>query len=82
MVLLVAVVAAALEAQVDGRHAGVHRPRGALPPGIRRQGQSRALAFATTLVSALPRTVGRYTPGPYATTLVSALSIGAHSKKK
>ncbi|ONM17433.1 Serine/threonine-protein kinase SRK2A, partial [Zea mays] len=42
--LQVAVVAAALEAQVDGRHAGVHRPRGALPPGIRRQGQSRALA--------------------------------------
>jgi hypothetical protein len=38
--LVVAVVAAALEAQVDGGHAVLHRPGGPVAPGIRRKGQS------------------------------------------
>jgi hypothetical protein len=49
--LLVAVVAAALEAQVDGRDAGVHRAGGAIPPGVRRQGQSRPFAHHFPLSS-------------------------------
>ena len=53
----VAVVAAALEAQVDGGHAGVHRPGGALPPGIRRQGQSVSLSRQILLSLSLRRQI-------------------------
>ena len=57
---LVAVVAAALEAQVDGGHAGVHRPGGALPPGIRRQGQS--VSLSRQILLSLSLSVVRFSP--------------------
>lgn len=74
LVALHAVVAAALEAQVDGGHAGVHRPGGALPPGIRRQGQSLR-SLLVRFSSLVPETVRRGKVGPHvAVTILSRLS--------
>uniref|UniRef100_A0A453BZT3 non-specific serine/threonine protein kinase n=1 Tax=Aegilops tauschii subsp. strangulata TaxID=200361 RepID=A0A453BZT3_AEGTS len=46
------VVVAALEAQVDGWNAGVHRPGGALPPGIRRQDSRCVVLWSDPLCDA------------------------------
>lgn len=45
--MIVAVVAVTFEAEIDGGDASVHRPRGPLPPRVRREGDClfRTLAY-------------------------------------
>jgi hypothetical protein len=75
---VVAVVAAALEAQIDGGYAGLHRPGGPLAPGIRRKGQSLSVRQILSLSRVTQRSGTRFQRGYCLTCREPASPFGVH----